>query len=94
MKNRFLWIAPAVIIGILSASCGPRLSKDQYVNAMTEVGCKGLGENSPGVAEIYKGQAVSQGDIDEFRKKGGRDALMAAAMTIATNVARCHGVSQ
>ncbi|HSA60322.1 MAG TPA: hypothetical protein VLJ37_11630 [bacterium] len=74
------------------AGCGPRISKETYVAAMADMGCKMVMENSPGGEAVLKEKGISQADIDEFRKKSGRDDMMAAATEIANKVAACHGV--
>ena len=80
-------------LSLLLIACGPRISPEQYIKAMSELGCHQQGEGTEGGTEILKKLEVSQEDIAEFRKKTKVTVMMETATTIAQNVAKCAGVS-
>lgn len=78
----------------LLSSCTKVISSEQYVNAMSEIGCKGLDETSPEAAEFLKTQGLTYADIQTFRKKMDPKKAQQIAMDIATRVGACFGVNQ
>ncbi len=89
--KRFSGVVLAVSMMVM-AGCGPKLSKAQYIQVMTELGCGNLSEIQPGAQEIFKKLNVTQDDINQFRIKGDREDIVTAATEIATKVAACHGI--
>lgn len=80
-------------LSLLLTACGPRISQEQYISAMSELGCHLQSESTEGGNEVLKKLGISSEDIAEFRKKTKVNAMMEAATTIAQNVAKCAGIS-
>ncbi len=74
------------------AACGPKISRENYVNVMSDLGCQMAAEASPASDAIYKKYGATQADIQEFRQKSKRDVMMSVSQEIAQRVAACHGV--
>lgn len=68
-----------------------KLNQTQYIALMTELGCSRNMEGTPGALETYKKFAVTQDDIQAFRKGNPAEVMMQVATQIANNVAACHG---
>ncbi len=83
----------AVLLSISLTSCGPSISKEQYIKAMSELGCSMLSETSPEAAELYQKMGITQDEIMQFRQKTKIETMTEAANAIATNVAKCHGIN-
>jgi hypothetical protein len=83
-----------LIIGLLSVSaCGPKISQENYINLMSDLGCGLVAENSPQSEAIYKKYGATQADIQQFRQKTKRETMMQVSQDIAKRVAACHGVT-
>jgi len=78
------------ILGI--SACSPKLSKENYTNLMSDLGCGLIAENSPQSEAIYKKYGATQADIQEFRQKSKKETMMQVSQDIANRVAACHGV--
>ncbi len=83
----------SILFLLLLTACGPKISKGQYISAMSEMGCHQQGEGSEGGKEILKKLGITPADITEFRKKTKLSVMMETATAIAQNVAKCAGVS-
>lgn len=75
-----------------SACFGPKLSKENYVALMSDLGCALVAENSPQSEALYKKYGATQADIQEFRKKTKAETMLQVSREIANRVAACHGV--
>lgn len=93
--HKFVFI---VVISIAAASvlssCTKVITTEQYVNAMSSIGCKGLQETSSEAAELLKAQGLAYSDIQTFRKKMDPKKSMQIAQDIATRVGACFGAAQ
>lgn len=82
----------AIIVGGMISACGPKLSKEQYIAVMSDLGCHMLSEGDRGVDAIYRQHGVTQADITAFRGAMKKAIIPEVATTIARKVAACHGV--
>ena len=89
-KKRCLLLSMVFLLGL--AACGPKLSKENYVGLMSDLGCGMVAENTPGSEAIYKKYGATQADIQEFRQKTKREVMIQVAQEIAQKVMACHGV--
>lgn len=92
-KRSFFLLCLFTTAGTLLSACGPKISQEQYINAMTGLGCKGLMESSPEAFAVYQTIGVTQEEISEFRQKAGKEKVLQAATKIAENVAGCFNVN-
>ncbi len=74
---------------LLAAACTSKLSSEQYIRAMTEIGCNDLVESDPAAKAILQKLAITPEQIAAFRKTD-RERILDAAVKIADNVAQCH----
>lgn len=77
----------------LMASCSKGLSREQYIDAMSTLGCKNVSEGTPEAQAIYKDKKITQDDIQKFRKSGDAKEMLKVSMEIASRVMACHGVT-
>ena len=82
----------SILTLLIASACGPKLSKENYVNLMSDLGCGMVAENSPQSEAVYKKYEATQADIQEFRQKSKKEVMMQSAQEIAQRVAACHGV--
>ncbi|MBI2346751.1 MAG: hypothetical protein HYV03_07740 [Deltaproteobacteria bacterium] len=80
-----------IVAMAVATACGPKLTKDTYIEVMSALGCKLLNETDPGAAEVYKKFGVTQADVNAFRRGTKREVMMEVATAIGQNVAKCHG---
>lgn len=92
MKKTAFWTAGLIVVVVFGCT-SLKLSKENYVNLMSEMGCGMMGEGTPQVESLYGKYGVTQADIDAFRKNSSPDVMMAAAGQIAQRVAACHGAT-
>lgn len=90
MKKLFFCLGLLLFVFNLMG-CGPKLSRENYVALMTDLGCKMTLENTPAAEEVYKKFGATPQDVQEFRQKTKSEIMMQVATQIATNVAACHG---
>ncbi len=89
MKRIFIYVS--VFVGLIA--CGPKLSKEIYVQTLSDMGCKMAMESTPEGIALLKEKGITQEDINEFRKKSNVQEMMDVSHEIAAKVAACHGVS-
>ncbi len=88
MKKIFLLVGAAAML----VSCTKMISKEQYVDAMSTLGCKMAQEGTPQGEEILKEKGVTAEDIMNFRKKMNPEQIADIVKEISKKVAACHGV--
>lgn len=88
MKKLVLFL---VCAGLL-VSCSRSITKEQYIDVMSTLGCKGLAESTPGADQILKDKGVSSDQIMKFRKSTKPEEMMGVANQIIKRVMECHGV--
>ncbi len=81
------------IVGLLVA-CSRTITQEQYIGAMTALGCKNMTERSPGAAAVLKEAGVAGDQIVVFRKKMDPKKTTEVSMEIARRVMECHGVKK
>lgn len=79
----------AVFVG-----CSRTITQEQYVGAMTVLGCKDMTERNPNAAQVLKEAGVAEDQIVVFRKKMNPKKITEISMEIARRVMECHGVNQ
>lgn len=90
MTNLLMSLA---IAGVLMSCSKSTISKETYVQVMTELGCQMTTETAPAAKAIFAKHSVTQADIDAFRTDA-REEVLTAATIIADNVAKCFNVTQ
>lgn len=92
-------ISCALLITLSAAACSgtPSTSKaitsDQYIGAMSALGCKSLQEDSTDASALLKKQGIALADIQAFRKNMSPSTAMDIANEVARRVMACHNVT-
>ncbi len=75
------------------AACSRGITKEQYIDAMATLGCKGVNEGTPESEAIFKEKKITLQGVQDFRKKGKAEDMLKASMEIANRVMACHGLT-
>lgn len=81
------------VAGVLAA-CSRTVTQEQYIAAMTALGCKNMTEKNPEAAQVLKEAGVAHDQITVFRKKMDPKKTTEVSMEIARRVMECHGVGK
>lgn len=93
-KSRIINILLGMAVASVLISCSKStISKETYVQVMTDLGCHMTTETAPAATAIFAKHGVTQADIDAFRTDA-REEVLTAATKIADNVAKCFNVTQ
>jgi hypothetical protein len=78
-----------LILGL--TGCAQLITPEQYVAAVSELGCELVGETDTKAAALLAKHGVTQTDLAMFRKKTGAD-MAGVVEQINAAVSACHGV--
>ncbi|MBN1282415.1 MAG: hypothetical protein JXA24_01410 [Proteobacteria bacterium] len=84
--------ALAILLLAFIGGCSRGITREQYIDVMATLGCKGLGEGLPDAEKVLKEKGVTIEQIDEFRKNSDAKEMINTSMEIASRVMACHGV--
>jgi len=91
-------MAKKILLGVFAAAflaaCSRTITSEQYIAAMTALGCKDMTERSSNAGEVLKEAGVADDQIVVFRKKMDPKKTTEVSMEIARRVMECHGVKQ
>lgn len=76
----------------LLVSCSRSITKEQYIDVMATLGCKGMAESTTGADRIMKEKRVTSDQIMKFRQSTKPEDMMLVANEIIKRVMECHGV--
>jgi len=77
-------------VAMVAACSKPQMTREKYVEVMTELGCKNIAEGSPQALEMYKTKGVTQEEIIKFRSTATQRDMLDTATAIAQNVTECR----
>lgn len=83
-----------IIVAAIFAACSRAITQEQYIGAMTALGCKDMTEKSPNAAQVLKEAGVAGDQVIVFRKKMDPKKTTEVSMEIARRVMECHGIKQ
>jgi uncharacterized protein YxeA len=90
MKKIMAAAFAVLFIAACSKAAVKEITKDQFVEVMSEMGCKQLTEGSPAAVKYYETKGVTQKDIENFRKNSDPQEMVEVSQTIAQKVAECY----
>lgn len=92
MKKYALTLMAIVSLSFAVAACSSTIPLEKYVDVMSDLGCQGVTELDTKAKDIFAKHAVTQKDIDNFRRNLKREQIKDMADQIVGKVAACHGV--
>ena len=74
------------------AGCTSGMSKEEYISAMSDFGCKHIVENTADADKYLSEKGYTSEKLNSFRKKMKPEESLEIASEIAKRVMACHGV--
>lgn len=82
------------ICAALLIACSRSMTKEQYIDVMSTLGCKGMAENTPNADQVLKDKDVTLDQIKKFRKKTKPEEMRPVANQIIRRVMECHNLKE
>ncbi len=93
MKKVMAAAFAVLFIAACSKATVKEITKDQFVEVMSEMGCKQLTEGSPEAVKYYESKGIAQKDLENFRKNSDPQQMVEVSQTIAQKVAECYAAT-
>ena len=90
MKKVIAAAFAVLFIAACSRATVNEITKDKFVEVMSEMGCKQLTEGSPAAVKYYESKGITEESMDKFRKNASPQDMTDATQSIAAKVAECY----